>query len=209
VVAANKRHLKPEELTNLDEATLDLQGRISKGVAETEVEAVRAELEKQNAALAERLAALEQSKASEVADTLWDSVERLSPGAKAINEGDSGWITFLEGVDDASGRTRLEIGTAAVGAGDVRRVASLIDEYRSAAGLQAPRPSVVAQVRPAVAPSPGAVKPATKPLFKESQVKRFFENLNRGAYKGREKEADELEKQIDAAAQEGRILPGQ
>jgi len=208
VVPANQKHLKPDEIANMDQQTLDLQGRVAQGVAESQVEAVREVLEQQNAELAARLEALEQSRSSEVAGSLWDSVEKLSPGAKAINEGDSGWVSFLDEVDDLSGRTRREIGSSAVAVGDVRRLASLVDEYRTASGLPAVKPVVAAQVRPAVTPSPGVVKPAAKPIFKDSQVKRFYENLNRGAYKGKEKEAEELEKQIDAAAQEGRIVAG-
>lgn len=207
VVPPAKRHLKPEELANLDENAVDLQSRVARGVAEETAESVRQELERKNAELAERLAALEQSRQAEAVDTLWDAVEKIAPGAKAINESDPGWFRFLDGVDDISGRLRRDIGAAAATVGDVKRLASLIEEYRAASGVQAPRPAVASQVRPPVAPAAAPAAPK-KPVFKESQVKRFYDNWNRGAYKGKEKEAEELERQIDAAAQEGRIIAG-
>jgi len=143
-----------------------------------------------------------------VVDTLWDSVERLSPGAKSINSSDPGWFKFLDSVDDASGRPRRDIGAAAAGVGDVKRLASLVAEYRESKGLPPGNPAVTAQVRPTARPGTPTPSQPKLPIFKESQIELFFNKLSRGAYKGREKEATELENQIYAAVQGGRTIAG-
>lgn len=213
---ASTRYLKPEE--GADPSAVDFQARVAKGVAEDAIQEA-AELDREAREGQEgRLARLEQAAARNAYDSLWARVDRISPGARDVNDADPGWSRFLDGSDPLSGLSYREIGSAAVRSGDISRLAVLIGEYRTAAGLPAPAapgspapsPRVVSQVRP----GPGSARPApTVPagplrIYKRSQMDQFFTDYTRGRYRGREVEAERIEAEFTAAVAEGRLVPG-
>lgn len=196
----HKRVMSAEELEAVGERTAELNSRLATTAAQEAVAQARAEMEARMAQLEQAQA---QSRSAQSGNAFWAAVERLAPGSRAANDSsEPGWVTFLNGVDSASGKTRMELGEAAVAAGDVHRVAQLYQEY---AGK--PKPDASHSVRPAPV-AQGQDRPKRKASIRESEMKKFYEDLQRGRYAGQEEKAKQIEKAIEDAVLEGRILPG-
>ena len=205
---AAERFLTEEDMLKLTPDQLDLQAKIARGMTASELERTRGELQVQQRQLEDRIAALEQTAVSRTTGAFWNAVERKVPGAKQANdEASPEWVAFLDEIDSDSGRSRRVLGEAAIVAGDVRRVADLVREYYERQGVEVPE-RVVSQVRPERAANP-ASRPATrKPSVRESEIKRFYDDVAKGVYVGRDDERKKLESVIDSALLEGRILRG-
>lgn len=209
---APTRHLRPEEVEGAGKEAIDLQSRVAQGVAEDAVAPIISDVASKHAEVMQRLAQLEAEKAGRQAGDLWDSVEKLVPGAKKLNAGDAGWFRFLDTVDPIVGRSRRELGEAAMSVGDVRRLGMLVQEYQEASGTGKPAPAAgvkpeVVRTEPA-APAAASGSRERKTTIRESDIKKFYTDWANGRYSGREAEAKRIDRAIDAALSEGRITPG-
>jgi hypothetical protein len=140
-------------------------------------------------------------------DAFWGAVEGQVPGARTLNETDSRWAEFLTRADPLSGRTNREIGEAAIAMGDVRRVVTLLEDFKRGRGERpAPAPQVRSEVVRAEAPVPAG--PQKKPVIRESQINKFYVDWARGKFRGKEKEAESISAAIEAAVSEGRVIRG-
>jgi hypothetical protein len=221
---AFRKYLKDNEVEEFDSEILDFQARMSRGVAESVVLPVFQQL-------SARIQRLESQEQTRVGDSFWDLVEAHYPGARAINNTDPLWSEFLNGTDELSGRPLRDIGEAAVSAGDVGRIVSLLQQYAgksapsaAASGdgggeerssASAPRPSDEGNgtATPPVKPSRAKgetrdIKSKAKPNIRESDVKKFFDDVARGRYAGRQDEMKAREAAIEDAVLEGRVVPG-
>ena len=199
------KYLKPEEAAEYDQDVLDFQARVARGEAETTLDRYAKRLE-------DRLALLERDRAKDAAGGFWAGIEAHYPGAREMNDSDPLWHEFLEGKDSYSGKLRREIGEAAIASGDVGRIVSLMREYRApeteSAGLADP------PAKPPVKPSTTKNRPVrTAPpansgeMIRQSEVNKFYADITKGIYRGREKDRAAVESKIEKAVFEGRIIP--
>lgn len=209
------RHLKESELQEYGESLLDMQSRMARGVAEEVADAYRKEI----AELRDQIGALSGKVEQAQGETFWDRLERVVPGAIEINKADPLWHAFLGEVDPITGETYRAIGTRAVRAGAVQRMANLFGIFQrsyasSGTGVDdtaaTPKETVAAPVAKPVGSRSVSQAPVEKAprVFKESEVATFYADLNRGRYAGREKLAAEREAEIEQAASEGRVIAG-
>lgn len=167
------------------------------------------------------LAPLKDTAKDAAADTVELRRERLFtyldqnvPNWRGLNT-DKAFLDWLQQPDEFSGMKRGDILSSAYSRFDAARVATVFRSYSGAEPASTPAApsappaadfaSPAASRRPAAPPS---AAPAKK-QYKESEVKAFFRKSREGFYKGREKEADAIRKDIIAAGAEGRILIGQ
>ena len=212
-VPAYMRHLKPDEVEALGREAVDAQSRIARGVAEDVVQTREGEIADRQKDVDARIAALEEQRQAQSMSSFWDRVEAQVPGARKIDETDPRWGTFLDTPDPLSGRLRREIGGAAVNAGDVRRVADLVQEFKGWVGEGVPaRPAAPVVARPeAVRAAPAPVSPAAQSsatVIRHSQIKRFYDDWTRGKFGADDKRALQIEAAIMKAVDEGRVIDG-
>jgi len=201
-----KRKLSEEEINDVGEEVLELQDRVIKGTIEEELE--NGSIKELVQSLVDKSVAAREEKIKPSVDKswFWSNVENFYPGAKAINQSDAGWHSFLERYDSVSGLQYRQVGNKAIEEGDIPALVDLFKAYK---------PIVAQEQEPAI-PAPAAkpenvsarmsVENETPPVFTQAEVKKFYADRARGNFKGNQQEWKKLESEIMDAAQEGRII---
>lgn len=206
-VPPHLRHVKPEEVENLDKEALDLQSRMARGEAEAQADIVREEMAPTIAEMKRELARAKEA-------STWAEVEAVHPGAHGMDVTDPDWDAFLNTRDECSGFTYKQLGKAALDAGDSRRLISIITKFKSTADgsdtqvLQGSE-RVMAQVKPATARVAQTTRGTVKPTFKQSDYLKFISDANKGVYRGKPDVFKRLENEFDSAIEDGRLILGQ
>lgn len=143
----------------------------------------------------------------------WSELTAEVPDWREINA-DQGFHSWLLDVDPLSGVTRQTYLDAAQGQLDARRVAGFFKTWRAMNGepvAHSSRNAAVSQLEKQVAPGRGrtggstATSGNTAKTYTRADVAKFFDDVRKGLYKGREQERDRTERDIFAAQREGRI----
>lgn len=204
------RHLKEEEIADLDKNVLDMQGRLAKGAAESEVAQVRRETQRLKEDLGAQVQELKRTVTEAKTRTVWAEIEKVHPGASQMDtQGDPKWLAFLESFDDLTGVKHLDIGAKALAQGDSNRVIKLIDKFKAAGGTPSVDPVIAGQVKPRTTRVESGTRPSQKSVYKESEMNSLVREITQGLWKNRKKEAEEKMNQFEDAVMEGRILFGQ
>jgi hypothetical protein len=157
----------------------------------------------------ERVAKLERENRIHQFDA---EIESMCPGFIATNKGDKGWGTWLDEADDITGMPRRFAVETAYGRNDSVAVANAMRKYlvhRSKQAQVDPKTALEAQAMPPSASAAPAPRPAgSKPIYTMSQVSQFYDDVQRGRFRGTEAEKAQIMAQIRAAQAEGRIRPG-
>jgi hypothetical protein len=136
-----------------------------------------------------------------------------------VQPGFHAWLAEEEGF---TGIQRQALLNQALQNSDANRLAQIFNAYKAVSGQQAPMQQTPQPQPPAPNParaelerqvSPGrspqsSPTPPTEPQqlsFTHAQVKRFYDDVSRGHYRGRESEQANIEAQINAAAAKGMI----
>ncbi len=165
----------------------------------------------------------------ELDKTFGPFAEGQPPIWRAINT-DPQFLGWLNLPDLASGRIRSELLKEAFDANNTARVVhffrSFISEAPPAPATEpaAPAPASAPPVQPpsnriplASLAAPGAARPAApaqpgapaeKRIWKTSEIARFYDDMRRGSYAGKEAQAELLEQDIYAAQLENRVTEG-
>lgn len=203
---AYRRHLKDAEVQDLDKSVLDLQARLSRGVAEEEVEKLAKEIRADMAAIKRDRERDQSLRSRDMADRIWLDVEKVHPGAKTMDETDPAWGKFLDTVDPLSGVSYAEIGKKALDEGNADRLIRLIDTYQTGAGsVMDSRGGGIKPRSVRVSESPSQSNGKGKIRIKESEIKRFVDDYTKGLYKGRTEEAKKKQADIDSAVADGHV----
>lgn len=142
----------------------------------------------------------------------WSELSAEVPDWRDINANQDFHSWLLE-VDPLSGVTRQTYLDAAQGQLDARRVAGFFKTWQSLNGnsvAQSPRNVTASQLEKQVAPGrgrtgAGATTGNAAKTYTRADVSKFFDDVRKGMYKGREQERDRIERDIFAAQREGRI----
>ncbi len=157
-------------------------------------------------------------------DSFWNQVESFAPRARQINTSDKNWPKWLDQpADQYSGRTRRQIADEAIRSNNPETVGRLFAAYQAesnggkAPGEPAsepektpsnPQPKVAAQAMPKAASGGQQRTSDGKPIYRTSQINAFYAAVQNGRYNGRERERRQIQRQIAAANDEGRIING-
>lgn len=193
--------LTEDELAEFGEAGVATLQKLAGAIAAREIARAKAEVD---AKMAELMAKVDQAQASAEGRTIWDSVERINPGSKAINAGDQEWFAFLEETDPISRRTYRELGQAAASVGDVQRLSDLVDFYRKRTGK--------VKAKPVAKPAPGRPsaqndgrQQTQKRIWTQDEAKKFYEDVARGTSRMSPEQVAAVEADLEAAMEEGRF----
>lgn len=193
-----------EEMNELGDDALVLYAKIASGAAKAQQTKLADEMRQEISDLKSQIVT---SKMQDV----WDAVEAAHPGARDINENDTEWADFLDGVEPLSGLTYREIGVRAANNGDAHRLVALFDLYAgdktAIKEVQKEQPPVKPSQRQVAteAESPADEGPA---WIKNSDIPKFYDDCRRGVYRGRDDERIAREKEIEAAVAAGRVRLG-
>ena len=153
-----------------------------------------------------------QSQARSVEQGFWADLTAAVPNWKEVNQNKDFHSWLLE-VDPLTGVTRQSHLENAQRSFDVRRVAAFFNTWQGNNGhriAQEPRDAAKSQLEKQVAPGRG--RTAAAPVdnqaktYSTQDISKFFDDVRKGAYKGRETERDRIERDIFAAQREGRIV---
>ena len=141
------------------------------------------------------------SEQERMVDAFYDRLDMLAPRWEALNN-DAGFAAWLKQLDPASGHTLAALLKDAENKLDAQRAAMFFTTYerelqKSQTPAPAPRPSTVATPMP-VAPQQNVVR--------RVDIERFYQDVQRGKYRGRETEALAIEQNIMNAQREGRVV---
>ncbi|MCK5020362.1 MAG: hypothetical protein KAS32_25215 [Candidatus Peribacteraceae bacterium] len=131
-------------------------------------------------------------------------LEGIVPDYAEINV-NKAFISWMDEADKDSGFTRAHIFTQAEKLGDVGRVAGFMKEFKR----KTQRKSSVLEDNVTPSTSSSGVPPTDTSkddeVFTLDQVNRFYDDCIRGKFKGRDKERQEIEAEIDQAIASGNV----
>jgi len=207
VVPGEKRYLKPEEANELQEE-IDLNSRIAKGVTE---DIIGSKLGPIN----DRIAQIEKQTQDEINQIKEQSLRRVLvaqvPNALDLNR-DPDFLEWLNHQETSSGLSRQQLLSDAVAKFDTDRVAYFFKTYNAEKGIgNDDKAKALANDERAKQIDPGQVKAnapvqeQTQPILSVVEIQKFYEDLSKGRYRGREAEAEAIRQQILTAAAEQRV----
>lgn len=145
-------------------------------------------------------------------ERFWDSLERAVPDWRDINANQD-FHTWLLEYDPMIGGTRQSLLEQAQATFDANRVVHFFNTWKSSnqgkAGKANPNPAsseLEKQVAPGRARAASSKSGSEARTYTPDDIRKFFEDVRKGVYKGREEERNRIERDIFAAQQQGRIV---
>lgn len=159
-----------------------------------------------------RVEQVAQRQAVTAEQSFWSDLTNVAPNWREINS-DPGFHSWLLEVDPLTGMTRQTYLDDAQRNLDASRVASFFRTWQEVSGqsvAQSPRNAAASQLDKQVSPgrgrsggAPSAEQPKT---YTNVDIAKFFDDVRKGVFKGREAERDRIERDIFAAQRENRIV---
>jgi hypothetical protein len=144
--------------------------------------------------------------------TFWSDLSAMVPGWRDTNA-DQNFHSWLLEVDPMTGMTRQSHLEDAQRNFDARRVAAFFSTWQGMNGQNVAQPNrdaAASQLGKQVAPgrSRGGSAPTTptSKTYSTKDISKFFDDVRRGMYRGKEAERDRIERDIFAAQRENRIV---
>lgn len=156
-----------------------------------------------------------QQQAASVEERFWSTLAQRVPNWQQINNDQDfqSWLLDIDPLTGTSRQTHLEIAQRDL---DVNRVVAFFNTFTAASGKFTPQANAqptrsVSELEKQIAPgrsrgSSGTPANQTSKSYTPDDIKKFFNDVRAGKYKGREAERDRLERDIFAAQREGRIM---
>ena len=161
-------------------------------------------LEAQVAKLVQQMDGATQTAAVTAEELFFDKMAKLVPEWEAINS-DAKFLAWLAEIDPIYGLPRQNALDHARQTLNAERAAAVFRGFTGPRQVQAEKVDPLSkQVSPKGAASETPTG-STPVVIKEADVVKFYDDVRRGAYRGREAEAARIEQVINIALQEGRI----
>ena len=153
-----------------------------------------------------------QRQALTAENTFWSELSAIVPDWREINA-NQGFHNWLLEVDPLSGMNRQTYLDVAQGQLDAYRVGEFFRTWQSSNGnsaAQQPRNVAATQLEKQIAPGRGRTTSSATTgneakSYSRTDIAKFFDDVRKGMYKGKEQERDRIERDIFAAQREGRI----
>lgn len=183
-------------------------------VTESRFSPLAATIDKRLSELESKVTGAAQVSSQTADQVFFATLARIAPDWELINA-DSRFLDWLEETDPVYGEPRQMALDRARQLLDAQRAANVFLAWKALVApppappvlAPPPRPSLEAQVAPRAvasqAPAP-AVDPLG-PVITSAQISRFYDDVARGRYRGREQEAAAFEAQINQAVSTGRV----
>lgn len=208
------RLVTPEEEQDYGAELLGVVGRKAKEELTPEIKALKSQI----AQLQGQLQGVAQQSQMSAREKMYQTLDSEVPNWRDLNS-DPEFLSWLNLPDMYSGAIRKELLSAAYQRSDVARVAAFFKGFiadeaaTNPVGQVTERPSAESSKRPSLESlaAPGRAKtaaasaPVEKPYFTHADISKFYSDVNRGAYRGREQEKDRIEREIFEAQRERRI----
>ena len=159
-----------------------------------------------------RVEQVAQRQAVTAEQAFWSELTTAVPGWRDVNA-DQNFHKWLLDVDPLTGLSRQTYLEDAQRNLDVRRVAAFFTAWQGLNGPSVAQPSRSAsdsqlnkQVAPGRSRGGSAPTPTTSKTYSAQDIAKFFDDVRRGAYRGKEAERDRIERDIFAAQRENRIV---
>lgn len=159
-----------------------------------------------------RVEQVAQRQAVTAEQSFWSDLTNVVPNWREINS-EPGFHSWLLEIDPLTGLTRQTYLDDAQRNLDASRVATFFRTWQELSGqsvAQSPRNAAASQLDKQVSPgrgrsggAPSAEQPKT---YTNADIARFFDDVRKGVFKGREAERDRIERDIFAAQRENRIV---
>lgn len=128
--------------------------------------------------------------------TYYEQLDGAAKNWRDINE-DEGFNAWLDELDPMAGTTRRELLNSAFEAKDAKRTATFFNTWGEANKPATAKRTENMEQQPTMPnTAKGEQQVTTPPTFTSKQIKQFYDEKARGAYKGREAEAAAIERQI-------------
>lgn len=144
----------------------------------------------------------------------WADLTAVVPQWRDVNA-DNAFHSWLLEIDPMTGLTRQSYLEDAQRNLDARRVANIFTAWQGLSGqsvAQSSRPAPTSQLEKQVAPgrsrSGGSAVSDQPKTYAPDDIRKFFDDVRKGLYKGKEAERDRIERDIFAAQRENRIVNG-
>jgi hypothetical protein len=159
-----------------------------------------------------RVEQVAQKQALSSEQSFWAELSTKIPNWRDINA-DQGFLDWLMEVDPLTGVTRQSYLEDAQRSMDAYRVANFFNAWQGMNGQQVaqpPRGAAASELDKQVAPGRGRgngapSKDQTK-TYSPKDIQKFFDDVRKGVYRGKESERDRIERDIFAAQRENRIV---
>ena len=158
-----------------------------------------------------RVEQVAQKQALSSEQSFWAELSTKVPNWRDINA-DQGFLDWLMEVDPLTGVSRQSYLEDAQRSMDVYRVANFFNAWQGNVGQQVAQPprSAASDLDKQVAPgrSRNGSGPATQQakMYSREDISKFFDDVRKGTYRGKEVERDRIERDIFAAQRENRIV---
>lgn len=156
-----------------------------------------------------------QQQAASSEERFWSNLAQRVPNWQQINNDTDfqSWLLDVDPLTNTSRQTHLEIAQRDL---DVNRVVAFFNAFTAASGKFTPQANaqptrsaseLERQIAPGRARGTGSASAGqTAKTYTPDDIKKFFNDVRSGRYKGRETERDRVERDIFAAQREGRIM---
>lgn len=196
----------PKDVENFGSDLVDMVNRIAGAYlarAASQVEARLAEVDKRIAELAGSVSGATQHVAMTAEQMFFDRLGKLVPDWETINA-DQRFLAWLAEVDPVYGVPRQAALENARNKLDASRAAAVFNTF-TGPRQQAPKADPLdKQVSPKGAAG-AAPTPSQKKMVASTEITKFYDDVRRGVYRGREQQAAQLEAEFNLALQEGRV----
>lgn len=187
-----------------------LQGKI------TQLEGVIANLsQSMSGSVIPQVQRVAQQQAASAEERFWNNLAQRVPNWQQINNDQDfqSWLLDIDPLTNTSRQTHLEIAQRDL---DANRVTAFFNAFTAASGRFAPQANAqpnrsASELEKQIAPgrsrgAAGGSAGQTAKTYTPDDIKKFFNDVRSGRYKGRETERDRVERDIFAAQREGRIM---
>lgn len=194
-----------EDIDTIGPEAVDIVKKATKRATESAIDPLRKELEEIKAREAiEKQRKIEEARQNAYSNFLSD-LGRMVPDYKDLDVNPK-FATYLNSLDPYTGELRMDAFRRAENYLDAERVADFFLEFRE---QQPKSKKELLEERITPEGSNGTQAPLTnkkQDTFTAKEVEKFYNDLTKGVYKGKRKEADELEARITRAYIEGKIV---
>lgn len=192
---------------------------VMRKVMQEEVHPYQAEIDRLNGVISElrghvvpRVEQLSQQHAHSAEQNFWSQLSQLVPNWREVNDNPD-FQTWLLEPDPLSGYTRQSFLDDAQAKLDANRVAGFFSSWQKMQGTSSaqsnrpdPQAELERQVTPGRSRNSGAPQGEQQQTYTPQDIQKFFEDVRKGAYRGKEEERDRIERDIFAAQRDGRIV---
>jgi len=211
---------KPELVTAADVEeygdSIDVMRRVSREETlqqQTRMDELESLIKNMQTSVVPQVQQLQHRQAVTSEQAFWSEIQTAVPDWQDINT-DQGFQSWLLEVDPLTGISRQTYLDDAQKNLDARRVTQFFSTWKAQTGPSVAQSTPVvqskSQLEKQVAPGrgrSGGTTSSNEPVtYSSADIKNFFTDVQKGKYKGKEKERDRIERDIFAAQREGRIV---